>query len=162
MHLKIAPYWHPHCHHYSFHRPYQQCGAHSVGGQSSRFHGAFLASPSTPTSPYPPHTLFSIPVLHLSSLIFPSCVPRSLPPPPPLSLSACLLGSTYEWHPPQCGEKEMREETRAHPRGELLSWQNRPTQTEDAMTSTIPNNRWNKAAGENGKSGGIMKQHRDE
>lgn len=70
MQLKITLYWHRYCHHYSFDHPYQQCEAHAVGGQSSHFHGAFLASPSTLTSPYPSHTLLWNPLLLLSPMIF--------------------------------------------------------------------------------------------
>lgn len=140
MQLKIASYWHPFCHHYSFHRPYQQCGAHSVGGQSSCFHGAFVASPSTPASPYSTHALFSVPVLRLPFHDVSILSPFLFFPPSP-----SLLGSTDERHPPQCGE------TRDKGEEEGTSQRRTFTHTGEVMTSTMSYDRWGKATRENRK-----------
>lgn len=72
--LKIALDWQPNCCHYSFHHFYQPCGAHAVGGQSSCFHGAFHASPSTQLSRYPLISSFfskSCPLLPLCNAAIP-------------------------------------------------------------------------------------------
>lgn len=111
--LKITLDWQPNCRHYSFHHFYQPCGAHAVGGQSSCFHGAFHASPSTQPSRYP--LIFSLffkilssasPLwyIHLTSL-FPSFSSSIFP----LSSSACFVGSADEWHPIQRGDEDEGE-----------------------------------------------------
>lgn len=107
VHLKIALYWHPYCHHYSFHHPYQQCGAHSVGQSDSQ--AAFIELSSLPHRHGHNHTLL-IPskfVFHLPSVIFPSCSPRSLPSPlffTPLHLPSLWEALMSETH--HCVEKD--------------------------------------------------------
>lgn len=136
MHLKIAPHWHPHCHHYSFHHPYQQCGTHSVGGQSSHFHGAFLASPLTLTSPY-----LLLPSFQFLSFMSDISMLCPLVPYPlsflvffSLSLPASwesLMRYTTVWR------KKIEEDKRAYPRLKPSSGLSKHTDTEDLMTSII-------------------------